>query len=75
MNANPLLQVLTIAEVCYAYHVSDSTVRYHIARGNLTYRQSIVTKNGVILIDIDSLIDLWGRPCQDLAQCWVQAIH
>lgn len=75
MDAHPLLQVLTIAEVCKAYCVSDSTVRYHIQRGNLTYRQSIATKKGVILIDTDSLTALWGEPRQKIAQVWVQRIN
>ena len=75
MPINPLLEVLTIGEVIRAYNVGDSTIRYHIDKGHLTYRQVAYGQRGLILIDKSSVIALWGRPSQDIALSYVQNLR
>lgn len=57
-----LLQVVTVKEAAMMYYVGESTVRYHLTENHLTYRKASGYKNSVILIDGQSLIDLWGQP-------------
>lgn len=52
---------MTIQEVTQAYFVRRETVMYHIHRGNLKCRLA-GSKRGVYLIDLGSLVKLWGEP-------------
>lgn len=74
MKSNPVTNVLTIGEITRAYAVGESTVRYHIDKGHLTFRQVAHGQRRLILVDRASVEALWGDPCQNIALLWVQAI-
>lgn len=55
---NSTFQVVTVSEAAKMFNVSPGTIRYHLDRGNLTFRKT----DRVHLICIDSLIALYGFP-------------
>lgn len=74
MSPTPLIDVLTIGEITRAYAVGESTVRYHIDKGHLTFRQVAHGQRGLILVDRASVEALWGKPCRNIALLWVQSV-
>lgn len=50
--------LVTISEAAALYHYAPNTIRYHLNRGNLQFRQT----GKVYLITLQSLIALWGLP-------------
>jgi len=62
-----ILNIVTIREAAMMYHVSISTVRYHLIKGHLTYRKAIGHNNSIFIIDGQSLVALWGRPIRELS--------
>lgn len=55
---NNTFQVVTVSEAAKLFNVSPGTIRYHIDRGNLTFRKT----DRIHLICIDSLVRLYGSP-------------
>jgi len=58
---NELYALITIAEAAKLFYRGRGTIRYHINRGNLRWRKT-PGKNGVYLITLQSLKDLYGQP-------------
>lgn len=59
MNLN---QIVTASEAARLYGVTRGSVMYHIDKGNLKARRVGGPRRGEWLIDLDSLIRLWGSP-------------
>lgn len=57
---SPLYQVVTISEASKLFFAHPDTISYHIDRGNLIYRKSPIGKNSIILIELYSLVNLYG---------------
>lgn len=58
-----LSDVLTIQEVMRFWKKAESSVRYHINRGNFRYR---LTSSGRYLVKRESVLALWGQPVCDI---------
>lgn len=61
MPDSELHEVITLAEAAQIFYRGKGTIRYHINRGNLRWRKTS-GKNGVYLISLQSLIQLYGQP-------------
>lgn len=61
-----LYQVVTVREAAMMYYMAENTIKYHLAKGHLTYRKACGADNAPLLIDGASLIALWGEPKRDL---------
>lgn len=62
MSPSSVSQVVTIREAASMYYVRPDTIRYHLDRGRLVWRKATDARNGVILIELNSLVALYGEP-------------
>jgi hypothetical protein len=59
-----LTEVLTVSEVAHIWEVHESTVWYHLNRGDFRWRD---TRGGFALIDRGSVAEYWGDMPFELA--------
>lgn len=70
-----LYSLLTVSEAARLYHRTPNTIRYHVDRGNLTCRKAGSGKTAIILITLDSLIQLYGNPSKKTVELLLQPLH
>lgn len=61
---NSVEKVVTIDEAALIFHRSQSVLRQHCERGNLTWRKAGKRLRGVILIELVSLEKYYGKPSE-----------
>lgn len=57
---SPLFQVVTIQEAARLFFVHENTIRYHLDHNHLIYRKVGGELRGLFLIELHSLIRLFG---------------